>query len=131
MAAGTMTQFRGKMFASEVYNQARATISSVFSKVEQNRDVIVPDAIRLFLPETVIESLNLRHSDWAQTPYNTDPGAATQALSIAQQIDKSLNELLSNADAEPTMSNGKAHVTFVGILNYIHEHWCGIFPFCR
>src|SRR6266851_9502034 len=130
MAAGTVSQFRGQSVASQVYNQARSRISDVFHRVEHDRDVIVPDAIRLFLTETIVESLLLRHADWGQTPHNANPGVDTEAASIALQIDSSLYEILNNAGAEPRMPNGKPQLTFVGVLSYIHGHWCGIFPFC-
>jgi hypothetical protein len=93
--------------------------------------VIVPDAIRLFLTETVIESLIVRHADWTQTPYNANPSIDAAAGDIAQRIEKTLKELLNNTDAEPRVVSGKPQVTFVGILSYIHEHWCHISPFCR
>jgi hypothetical protein len=130
MAAGPVGQFRGRIFTPQVYSQARSRISDVFYRVEQRRDVIIPDAIRLFLTEAIIESLILRHAEWTQT-YNANPSRDTAAGDIAQQIDQALSELLSNADAEPRMPNGKPLVTFIGILGYIHEHWCHIFPFCR
>ena len=131
MAAGTITQFRGQSFAPQVYNEARSRTSDVFHRVERDRDVIIPDAIRLFLTEAIVESLRLRHADWGQTPYNANPGFDMDAGRIAQQIDNSLRELLGNAGAEPRIPNGKPQVTCIGILSYIHEHWCGIFPFCR
>jgi hypothetical protein len=128
MAAGTVTQF---LVAPQVYNEARSRIWDVFHRVEVDRGMIVPDAIRLFLTETVMESLSLRHDDWAQPPYIADPGFDSEAPKIAQQIETSLVELLRNADAEPRFVNGKPEVTFVGIVKYIYEHWCSIFPFCR
>ena len=131
MAAGTISQFRGQTFAPQVYNQTRSQISDVFHRVEQDWDVIVPDAIRLFLTEAIIESLYLRHAEWAQTPYNANPSIDTAAGDITRQIDQVLDELLSNADAEPAIPNGKPQITFIGMLSYIHEHWCHIFPFCR
>jgi hypothetical protein len=130
---GPINLFRAQIIAPRVYNEALLRISGVFRKVEDDRDVIVPDVIRAFLSTTAIESLFLHHEAWAKAPYSADPGSDAAAGRIGEIINNSLLEVLNNAEAEPWSPNGKPQVTFIGVLRSVRDPalWCRIFPFCR
>jgi hypothetical protein len=130
---GSINPFRAQIIAPQVYNEAILRISDAFRKVEDDREVIIPDVIRAFLNTTAIESLFLHHETWAQAPYNADPGNDANAGRIGERINNSLLEVLHNADAEPWSPNGKPQVTFIGVLRSVQDPalWCRIFPFCR
>ena len=82
----TIIQFRGKVPAGEVYDQAIIRITDAFRKVETDMGVIIPDGIRLFLSSTATESLYLHHEAWrllnSATPSltTTDPSNSAHAL---------------------------------------------------
>jgi len=105
-------------------------MASLYREVEAGRGVLIPNAIRLFLSDTVIESLYLHHDAWLQR-LSLDPGQDSYSGSIGDVIHKSLVEVLTNAEAEPWAPNGAPQITLIGILAYIHANWCGIFPICR
>ncbi len=119
-----------RIVAPRVYNEAIGRMAELFAKVEADRGVIIPDAIRLFLSNTVIESLYLRHDAWRQT-CDADPAIGEHAGRICEQIHDSLLQIINNADTEAWTANGALRVTFVGVLRCIHDRWCRIFPFCK
>ncbi len=118
-----------QIVAPRVYNEAIRRMAELFPRVEADRGVIVPEAIRRFLSNTVIESLYLLHDAWRQV-CSADPGIDADAGRIGEQVHHALFQVLSNAEAEPWTPNGVPRVTFIGVLRYIHDHWCQIFPFC-
>jgi len=115
--------------APQVYREAIARMAEVFRIVQADRGVLIPEIIRLFLSKTALESLYLHPNAWRHT-CNADPCIDADAARIGEQIRKSLMEVLSNAEAESWTPNGALQVTFIGVLRYAHDHWCGIFPFC-
>jgi len=115
--------------ASQVYKRATARIGELFARVEAERGVVVPEAVRVFLSSTAIESLHLCRDAWWHA-FKADPGVDKDAERIAEQIHNSLLRILSNAEVERSTGNGVPRVTFQGLLCAIHDHWCKIFPFC-
>jgi hypothetical protein len=120
---------RARAIAPQVYRQAITRMAEVYRIVQTNRGVVIPEVIRLFLSNTVLESLCLRGDEWRQA-CNADPGIDADAKRIGRQIHDSLVDVLSNAEAEPWMPDGVPHLTFIGVLRRIQEDWCQIFPFC-
>ena len=120
---------RGRAIAPEVYREAITRMAEVYRIVQTNRGVVIPEVIRLFLSNTVLESLCLRGDEWRQA-CDADPMIDADAKRIGRQIHDSLVDVLSNAEAEPWMPNGVPQITFIGVLRRIQEDWCGIFPFC-
>ena len=115
--------------APRVYEQVILRMTELFSRVELDRGVIVPQHIRLFLSHMALESLHLRDDEWRQV-CNADPSIESHAARIGEQIHESLLEILSNAEAQPSAFSGMPRVTLIGVLRCVHEYWCQIFPFC-
>jgi hypothetical protein len=113
-----------------VANEARIRIAGLYNRIETDRGVLVPDTIRLFLSNRVRESLFLHQDDW-QRKRGLDPAKDGSAKPIAEEIYNSLFELLNNSDAEPWTQSGIPQISLIGIIEYIHQHWCGIWPICR
>jgi hypothetical protein len=105
-------------------------MADLFRLIESQRCVVIPAAIRHYLGETVLESLYLDAADWRRL-CNADPQMDADAEAIGSRIEKSLILLLANAEAQPRPGRATPRITFIGVLRSIHEHWCGIFPFCR
>jgi hypothetical protein len=122
--------FRGQVGNAQVYDTALVRISEAFRKAEDDQGVIIPDAIRLFLRNVVMESLYLHHDNWRRQ-MRLDPTSGVDAGGIGEQIHNSLIELLRNADAEPWTPGGRPQVTYISVVRYLHNNWCRIFPFCR
>jgi hypothetical protein len=128
--AGVIVPFRGCLSAPDVYNEALIRMASLYKRIETDRGVLIPDAIRLFLSHTVIESLYLHHDAWLQHR-GLDPKSNAASGAIGEVIENSLAEVLTNAEAEPWTPNGTPQMTLIGVLTYIHSNWCRIFPLCR
>ena len=115
--------------APAVYQEVIVQIGQLFARVEAEREVVVPEPIRLFLSSTAVESLHLCRDAWWHA-CSADPGIDTDAERIGEQIHNSLLRILSSAEVERSIGNGLRRVTFKGVLHSIHDHWCEIFPFC-
>jgi hypothetical protein len=113
--------------APRVYREAIAQTAELFRIVQADRGVMIPETIGLFLINTVLESLYLHPNSWRQT-CDADPRIDGDAERIGEQIQKSLMEVLSNAEAEPWTPNGAPRITFIGVLRYVHDHWVWNFP---
>ena len=116
--------------APRVYRDATLQMAALFPRVEAQRGVIIPSTIRFFLTNTVIESLYLDPDAWRRV-CGADPTIEADAERISEQIHNSLLYVLSNSEAESLAPNGTPRITHTGVLRCIHDHWCGIFPFCR
>jgi len=122
--------FRGQVGHAQVYDTALVRISEAFRKAEDERGLIIPDAIRLFLRNVVMESLYLHHDDWRRQ-MRLDPTSGVDAGGIGDRIHNSLIELLRNTDAESWTPSGRPQVTYISVVRYMQNNWCRIFPFCR
>jgi hypothetical protein len=116
--------------APRVYEEAIRRMGELFSRIELDRDVIIPQHVRSFLSGIALESLHLRRDEWRQL-CKVDPGMDAHAAPIGNQIYDSLLEIMRNAGAEPSAPNDIRQVTLVAVLRCVHENWCRIFPFCR
>jgi len=107
-------------------------MNTVFRTVEDNRKVIIPESVRLFLAAAVLESLTLHQEAWrSHTSRVLNARNDSDAGALAEIIQISLTEVLDGADAEPRIPNGVPEVTHIGVPSHINRKWCGIFPICR
>jgi len=113
----------------EVLNAVEERLEQDFSQFQVSTGTTVPTPVRAFVREVVLESLELRVPEWQQRGQN--PGVAINSAIIANEVSKSLKRILADADTYDPPGPAQKRIMVVGVLRKIHEHFCGVFPFCR
>src|SRR6266446_10072193 len=103
-------------------------LGKLYSEVSESRGVTIDPHVRFFIDSVVFESLNVRGNEW-QARAKLDPDKSWASEDIASQVDKAVRSVTEEAPAFKG-TDGTQHVLLIGVVEQIHKHWCGIFPFC-
>jgi hypothetical protein len=107
-------------------SELNRVLDEVFSSVQEERDVVVPASVRTFMQSIVEESMTLRRSEWEEV-VGLDPlEGPSEFEEGVRQADQTVYEVLRNVRADEG-----SYVSLIGVVETIHEEWCGIYPICR
>src|SRR5262249_31117075 len=102
-------------------------LDPVFSQIELQRNVAIPEYVRGYLENIVTESVTMRQHEW-----QTQPGInMNQAIWGQQSIQIStaaVTALLNQTQAGAFQ--GQNVLPLIEVTRQIHLQWCGVFPFC-
>ncbi len=103
-------------------------LNELYTKVERQKNVVVPVNVRYFAESFITESLVMRNMEWLNKQ-NLDLSSPTQMRTAVESTIVIVSDILAASAVENV--RGVDYITLIGVLEQIHKNWCRIFPFCR
>jgi len=116
--------------STELRDRILVRLHRLFNAVEADKQILIGVVIRSFIQQLVIESLIFRISEW-RDKISVDLGNQADWNKIEDRIEDVIKTILSDIATHQFSPGGLKHVAAVGVVEQIHNRWCGIFPFCR
>lgn len=111
-------------FANDLSKQ----LDYLLGKVAETRNVIIAPHVKEFTKEIIIESIMLGAQEWEHL-YNLRCSFKEDHEEIIAAAIQCTEKILNEVDVE--RYNNYNCISVRNILKYIHNHWCGVFPYCR